>query len=137
MDAHSTSLAGFPAHIVAKVVAIDAELDQIHPGWKDRVPFDKAEYDTLARIKWLLKRRSLLTTTDGGHPAPRDWDVLIVRDTKNRRKCYAHPVIPRDIAPEVTREPPSPIVVAPPVALPVAVVTTKAAAPHRRRQVPA
>lgn len=99
--------AGFPAWILVKVDAIEAELDQIHVGWKGGVPFDRAPYDLKARIKWLLKRHSLLMHTDEhGHPAPLDWDVLIARDLKNPSKCYAHPVMPALVTVEaVTREP--------------------------------
>lgn len=100
---------GFPAYIVEKIIDIEYELDQLHPGWRVKDRFDQLQYDTKARVKWLLKRLSLLTHTDGGRPDPLDWDVLIVKDKKNPKQCYAHPVIPVvDSGAETTREPPSP-----------------------------
>lgn len=96
----------FPPDIRAKIAAIDAELDTIHPGWRQKQRFDQAAYDLKARIKWLLKRRSLLGSRDRGLPAPRDWAVLIVPDGKRKGQCYAHPVTPVEGPREVTREPP-------------------------------
>lgn len=98
----------FPPVVLAVVVAMEAELDSIWPGWRTCVPFHRVDYASKARIKWLLKRRSLLLTRVEGHPCPRDWEVLVVRDGKDSSKCYAHPVAPPvDTLPAVTREPPA------------------------------
>jgi hypothetical protein len=94
-----------PAHspdIALKIAAIEAEMDIIHSGWRDKARFDHCAYDLKARIKWCLKRLSLLA--DGN-----DYDVMIVRDARNSQQCYAHPVLPATARYEqVTREPPSP-----------------------------
>ena len=98
--------AGFPLDIIPRIVALEVELDEIHPGWRTFLRFDIVEYNRKARIKWLLKRHELLTHREQGIPAPRDWDVLIVRDTRRKDQCYAHPVLPPvDSSPAVTREP--------------------------------
>lgn len=100
MKAHS------PA-ILEKIAAIEAEMDVIWPGWRQKQPFGECTYDLKARIKWCLKRLSLLA--DGN-----DYDVLIVRDARNSQQCYAHPVLPATRQYEqVTREPPSPLGVLP------------------------
>jgi hypothetical protein len=100
MKAHS------PA-ILEKIAAIEAEMDIIWPGWRQKQPFGETAYDLKARIKWCLKRLSLLA--DGN-----DYDVLIVRDARNSQQCYAHPVLPATHRYEqVTREPPSPLGVLP------------------------
>ena len=100
MKAHS------PA-ILEKIAAIEAEMDVIWPGWRQKQPFGECTYDLKARIKWCLKRLSLLA--DGN-----DYDVLIVRDARNSQQCYAHPVLPATQQYEqVTREPPSPLGVLP------------------------
>ena len=99
--------ADFPAHVVAMVARMEAELDLMWPGWRTCVPFHRTDYAIKARIKWLLKRRSLLLTRVDGLPSPRDWDVLVVRDGQDPTKCYAHPVQPVVAQLEaVTREPP-------------------------------
>ena len=96
MHAHSPDIA-------LKIAAIEAEMDIIHPGWREKARFDHCAYDLKARIKWCLKRLSLLA--DGN-----DYDVLIVRDARNSQQCYAHPVLPATARYEtVTREPPSPL----------------------------
>jgi len=99
-----------PAHshdIALKIAAIERELDVLHPGWRAKERFDNTVYDTKARIKWCLKRLSLLE--DGN-----DYDVLIVRDARNSQQCYAHPVLPATHRYEaITREPPSPLGVLP------------------------
>ena len=101
---------GFPAWAVEKLLDHESELDQIWPDWRMKKPFDAVRYDLKARIKWLLKKVALLTNTEGGLPAPRDWDVMIEPDLKNKSKCYAHPVLPvNDAVREATREPPSPL----------------------------
>lgn len=96
MQAHSPDIA-------AKIAAYEAELDQIHDGWRLQRRFDDQPYDLKARIKWLLKRLALLSIGN-------DWDVMIVRDSRNATQCYAHPVLPATRAfQEVTLEPPSPL----------------------------
>jgi len=96
--------------ILEKIAAIEAEMDVIWPGWRQKQPFGECAYDLKARIKWCLKRLSLLE--DGN-----DYDVLIVRDARNSQQCYAHPVLPATARYEtVTREPPSPLGVLPPAA---------------------
>ena len=96
MHAHSPDIA-------TKIATIEAEMDIIHPGWREKARFDHCAYDLKARIKWCLKRLSLLA--DGN-----DYDVLIVRDARNSQQCYAHPVLPATARYEtVTREPPSPL----------------------------
>ena len=110
MGAHSEDFAGFPAGIIEKVVLIDAELDELWPGWRAKRPFNMAPYETKARLKWLHKRRSLLMHTEAGEPCPLDWDVIVLRDGRDPNKCYAHPVLPVvTAAAEGTREPPSPL----------------------------
>ena len=106
MHAHSPDLA-------LKIAAIERELDVIHVGWRDKARFDHTAYDTKARIKWCLKRLSLLCEGN-------DYDVLIVRDARNSQQCYAHPVLPATHRYEaVTREPPSPLGVLPPMPMDV------------------
>lgn len=115
MSAHSTesiraAWPGRPAYILDKIVAIELELDTILPGWRAKAPFHKTAYLIKARVKWLLKRHLLLTHTDGGQPAPLDWDVLVVRDPKNPNQCYAHPVLPPVVENSmVSRDPESPV----------------------------
>ena len=100
MHAHSPDLA-------LKIAAIERELDVIHVGWRNKARFDDSAYDLKARIKWCLKRLSLLCEGN-------DYDVLIVRDARNSQQCYAHPVLPATHRYEaVTREPPSPLSVLP------------------------
>lgn len=96
MQAHSPDIA-------LKIAAIEAEMDVIWPGWRQKQPFGECAYDLKARIKWCLKRLSLLAEGN-------DWAVLIVRDARNSQQCYAHPVLPATRQYEqVTREPPSPL----------------------------
>ena len=100
----------FP-HLAAKILNLQTELDAIWPGWRKKQRFDhlgeggdQAGYDLKARIKWCLKRLSLLE--EG-----KDWDVMIARDLRNRSQCYAHPVIPAtgDAGAEPDRNPASPM----------------------------
>lgn len=107
MGAHSD----LPVYIVDKINAHEAELDAIWPNWRQKERFDHVDYALKARIKWLLKRLSLLTSRDeAGRPAPKDWDVLIVKDRRNPSQCYAHPVIPATgNDSEATRSPASPL----------------------------
>ena len=45
MQAHSPDIA-------LKITAIERELDQIWPGWRQKQPFGETPYDLKARIKW-------------------------------------------------------------------------------------
>lgn len=93
--------------ILEKIQKLETEMDVIWPGWRQKQPFGECHYDLKARIKWCLKRLSLLSEGN-------DWDVLIVRDARNSQQCYAHPVLPATARYEtVTREPPSPLSVLP------------------------
>lgn len=103
-----------PPRIAGLVADYEAEMDEIHAGWRVKAPFHMLPYAALARMKWLIKRRSLLlfreTRVDANGerytvPAPRDWEVLITPDSRDPRKCYAHPVEPR-VTREATKEPP-------------------------------
>ena len=95
MVAHSASIwPGRPAHIVIKIREVEDELDLTWPEWRAKKPFGDLPYDHLARIKWLLKRHSLLTHEEHGIPSPRDWRVIVVPDAKNPSKCYAHTILP-------------------------------------------
>jgi hypothetical protein len=76
MGAHSD----FPSYIIDKITSHETELDGIWPGWRQKERFDHTDYALKARIKWLLKRLALLTSRDeAGRPAPKDWDVLVVK----------------------------------------------------------
>jgi hypothetical protein len=92
--------------ILAKIEEIEVELDATWPGWRMKQPFGHLAYDHLARVKWLLKRHSLLTYEQKGIPEPRDWKVVVVRDAANPSKCFAHPVIPDRQREEAPAEPP-------------------------------
>ena len=106
MVAHSASIwPGRPAHIVTLIAEVEQELDLTWPGWRAKQPFGGLPYDHLARVKWLLKRHSLLTYEERGIPCPRDWKVIVVRDAKNPSKCYAHPVVPENPVAGVAGEP--------------------------------
>lgn len=102
---------GLPPFYADKLRVIEAELDVTWPLWRQKKPFDHLQYDHKARVKWLLKRQSLLSNTTNGMANPLDWDVLIVPDRRNPHKCYAHPVMPSAKSRETTREPPSPFFV--------------------------
>jgi hypothetical protein len=104
--------------LAATVRGYEAELDALWPPWRDPDAkvrrFKQLEYDTLARLKWLLKRRDLLLHQDHGIATPRDWVVKIVPSRSNSRMCFAHPIIPAaSVHREVTSEPPSPLRVHP------------------------
>jgi hypothetical protein len=107
MVAHSnpSPWPGRPAPIVALIREVEDELDLTWPGWRTKQPFAHLDYDRLARVKWLLKRHSLLTYEQDGVPCPRDWRVIVVKDAKNPTKCYAHPVVPQATAPDTNTEP--------------------------------
>lgn len=104
-----------PDRYRAVVLAYDGELDQIHPGWRRKQPFGELEYDDLARVKWLLKRRELLlhrrlTGPGQSVPAPRDWTVKILPTPADPRQCFALPIDPQasvHTRRDVTDEPPA------------------------------
>lgn len=90
------------------VLGYDAELDELHPGWRHREPFPHLDYAPLARVKWLLKRRELLLFRKDGRPAPRDWTVKVIPDPRNPRRCFVVPEDPSTVAPVervITTEP--------------------------------
>ena len=108
-----------PPAVAELVLAYENELDALHPGWRRYEPFAHFDYDSLARVKWLLKRRQLLLHREwtagrnGSAPtsraAPRDWKVRIIPSPKSPRMCFAHPVIPEAVRRTMTDQPPSPI----------------------------
>lgn len=72
-----------------QIATYAAEMDLLHPGWRspvrDQRDFSGPEFDdTRARIKWLLKRMSLLAQG-------RDWAVVIAW---KGRVPFAHPIEP-------------------------------------------
>ena len=85
----------FPPRAQNEILSIESELDTLWPGWRQKLRFDKVEYDLKFKLKGLLKKHMLLTRREGGHPAPRYWDVLVVRDGQDKTKCYAHPIMPK------------------------------------------
>jgi hypothetical protein len=100
-----------PPAVAALVLAYEAELDQVHPGWREYEPFGHLDYDALARVKWLLKRRQLLLHREaapGGktRASPRDWKVQIIPSPNNPRMCFAHPIIPQAVRRSITTDPP-------------------------------
>lgn len=108
-----------PPEVAKLVLAYEDELDRLHAGWRRYEPFAHLDYDSLARVKWLLKRRQLLLHREwipgrNGMPAvsraaPRDWKVRIIPSPKSPRMCFAHPVIPEAFRRAVTDDPPSPL----------------------------
>ena len=110
-----------PPYLLPKIEEIEAEIDRIWTGRRIEtdpatgndtiiVPrFDRAETNLLYRLKYLLKRWSLLSSG-------RDWEVRVVPDAKNPRKCYAHSILPADTRQEDGVPPPLAIPVAPPAA---------------------
>ena len=97
-----------PPALRTLILAYEAELDVLHPGWRslDRKlsRFDHFDYDRKARTKWLLMRRKLLLTG-------RDWPVVVTPDGKNARQCFAH-AVPAPSKPRVsTTNPESPLAV--------------------------
>ena len=102
-----------PDTVRAVVLAYDGELDELHPDWRQRAPFGALPLNALARVKWLLKRRELLLYREGSEtssrPAPRNWIVKIVPSPADPRQCFAVPVDPASMAPQlrtITTEPP-------------------------------
>lgn len=83
--------ARIPSALAEAAERYRAELDLLHPGWRAPHPacdFGGYEFDdTRARIKWLLKRESLLRQG-------RDWLVGIAWQG---RKPFAHPIDPATI----------------------------------------
>lgn len=104
--------ADFPPKARAELASIEAELDEIWPGWRKKLRFDKVDYGLKFKIKGLLKKHQLLSRRECGVPAPRYWDVLVVRDGKDKSRCYAHPILPKDEGQEEARfserKPPEP-----------------------------
>lgn len=95
--------ADFPPKARTEILSIETELDEIWPGWRQKLRFDKVNYDLKFKIKGLLKKHQLLTRREQGVPAPRYWDVLVVRDGKDKTKCYAHPIMPKNDGTEEAR----------------------------------
>ena len=81
-----------PARFAILIAAIEQELDEIHPadrhsqGWRNRGSFAHKDEEVYKRIKYLLKRHSLLC--DG-----RDWPVNLTRGSAPGQ-WSAHPVLP-------------------------------------------
>lgn len=109
LDLFDKLYSDFPAKARTLIKDIENELDIIWAGWRQKQRFDSVEYDLKARIKWLLKKHSLLTQREGPTPCPKYWDVIIVQDSKNKSLCYAHPVIPAISEQVTTRNPVSPL----------------------------
>lgn len=90
-----------PPQFAEEVARIEAELDQIHPPW--RQPLGRGRVGIVgsagiegddarkARVKWLLQRRKHLY--DG-----RDYDVVVTayKGRGGVTKMMAHPIIPRE-----------------------------------------
>ena len=114
-----------PPVLLARLDALEAELDTIHTGWRsDDVKlrrFSHFDYDRMARTKWLLKWRSLLLHRDEGRSAPlADWTVIVVPGGSSKTACFAH-AIPPDARPRHATTEPMPVSVSadvgpPPVA---------------------
>lgn len=79
-------LTALPAPFAAQVAEYARELDELHPGWRDRKPFGHLTDDALKRVKYLLKRISLLRQG-------RDWPVMVTASGDGRR-FFAHPLMP-------------------------------------------
>lgn len=88
----SPDLKQIPARFAILIAAIEKELDEIHPpdrhsqGWRNRGPFNHKDEEVYKRIKYLLKRHSLLC--DG-----RDWPVNLTKGSAPGQ-WFAHPVLP-------------------------------------------
>lgn len=99
-------LAQLPPAFRDEIAKYEVELSALHPAWQSTVRaecrFDHFDYERKARVKWLLKRRSLLLRG-------LDWTVIIAPDGKDRTKCYAHAIMPTAPRREVTTDPPSPL----------------------------
>ena len=82
-----------PPAFQRRIKELEGELDRIHFGWRDTRRearrFDDKPADQIYRIKWVLKRRSLLLQ---GH----DWAVLMTK-TANGKMWFAHPMNPDDV----------------------------------------
>jgi len=98
-----------PEKFAAEIMEIEAELDQLHPPWKQpaRSRLGRGivgtkgiqDLEVKARCKWLLQRRKHLY--DG-----KDWDVVVrsVHGRDGRVKMVAMPIIPRKrVTPESLR----------------------------------
>jgi len=90
-----------PARFAEEIMRIEAELDQVHPPWRQPVG-GKGRIGIVgsagieddarkARVKWLLQRRKHLY--DG-----KDYDVVVTsyKGRDGRMKMVAHPVIPKN-----------------------------------------
>ena len=81
-----------PARFAVQIAAYEQELDEIHApdrhskGWRGSGNFAHKDEATYKRIKYLLKRRSLLM--DG-----KDWPVTLHAGSKPGQ-WFAHPVVP-------------------------------------------
>lgn len=105
-----------PPAVRDAVAVLDAELDDLHPGWRTFQPFAHMEYERLAAVKLRLLRRKLLLNREvigqgptGAitRPAPLDWAVRIVPSPRDHRMCFAQPVPPRvETAPQIQTSPP-------------------------------
>ena len=94
-----------PDDYARSVADLEEELDDLYPDW-DRVvardddkgravkgkPFQGLAYPRLARLKWLLKRREHLTSTEGEDLA--DHGVLVKQSNRDPRKCFAVTILP-------------------------------------------
>ena len=90
---------------------LEGELDHLYPLWDTVVsrtsgqapkglPFQALSYDRLARLKWLLKRRSHLTSTEDQS----SFGVAVTQSKADPRKCFAvstlpEPGVPRPLPP--------------------------------------
>jgi hypothetical protein len=112
---HLVRLSEHRPDLADEVVRIEEELDRLHAPWRQAgdkaARFDHLPIDYIRRIKWLLKRRELLTfSVAGGIPAPRDWDIQIADSMKNSKMCFAHPVpLQANQTKHGTQAPPSPL----------------------------
>jgi hypothetical protein len=57
---------------------LDAQLDEIWPGWRERKPFAHLPYQALERVKWLLFRREQL------FQGRADWGIKVLHSHRNR-----------------------------------------------------
>lgn len=74
-----------PANYFGLICQYEAELDVITPFWRNPPPWPELDMPRQRRMKWLLKRRMLLSQGV-------DLPVQIVDGVANKAKCWAHPV---------------------------------------------
>jgi hypothetical protein len=60
---------GLTAEQISEAAALREELDNIWPGWRQSKPFAHLPFDYMARLKFCLKRLSLLTGEGAGKAA--------------------------------------------------------------------